>query len=202
MTMPTGLFIESPEMSDSSLHRLNQDDNSWAEEIIQKLKERAPKIQGKSTLVKFMKKDPENGVATGSVLITSAEKAVIVPVIIKDFMLFPLDVMIAESKLLPLTPEYLASIFDNNSVFQTLEEYPTFGGLGRFEDANLWNITYPPSLGRYAYASAGYPLLDLISSTIDGSSLKQYLQETPLVAANFYKKGHAFDTELDAVPAF
>ena len=191
MTLPTNLFIDSPEMQDVSMHQLGSDIESWPEEIVQKLKERVPKSAGMSTVVKFMKKDDENGVATGSVVISTSEKSAVVPVIIKDFMLYPLDVFIADSKLLPLTPDYFDGVFSNSNVFDKIEEYPTFGGLGRFEDANLWNAVYPPSLGRYAYASAGYPLLDEISETIDGGVLKEALLKDHPSAVRFHKNGHA-----------
>jgi len=177
MSLPSNLFIDSPEVEDASLQQLGNDADTWAEDIIQKVKERVPSAKNLNMMVKFQKKDVENGTATGAISIHSAEKAIVVPVIIKDFMMFPLDIMIAEGKLIPMTPDYVSAVFDDNKVFGKLEEFPTFGGLGRFEDASLWNAVYPPSLGRYAHASAGYPILDIISSSIDGSSLKTFLSD-------------------------
>lgn len=191
MSVPANLFIDAPEVQDVSLHQLGNQTETWPEEIIQKMKERVPAAASMSMMVKFMKADEENGAATGSVIINSADKAVVVPVIIKDFMLYPLDLMIAKGKLLPLTDTYFKEVFADNGVFSGIEEYPTYGGLGRFEDANLWNATYPPSLGRYAYASAGYPLLDAISDTIDGGELKDFLLKNASYAAHYYKRGHA-----------
>lgn len=188
--VPANLFIDTPEIHDASLHKLNNDIESWPEDIIQKLKERIPKVSGMNTMVKFMKKDEENGTATGSVVINSPEKTAIVPLIIKDFMLYPMDVMVAKQKLIPLTPDYFEAVFEDNNVFQKIEEYPTYAGLGRFEDANMWDAIYPPSLGRYAYASAGYPLLDAISDTIDGSSIKDSLNTDHASAARYYNHEH------------
>ncbi len=177
MVLPANLFIDTPDLEDVSLHQLGSDVDAWPEEIIQKVKERLPRAGTMNLVVKFMKKDDENGVATGSVAVHSADKVAVIPVIIKDFMMFPMDVMIAKNKLLPLTPDYFDSIFQATELFDRVEEYPTFGGLGRFEDANLWNAVYPPSLGRYAYASAGYPIMDTISGTIDGTELSQFLKD-------------------------
>jgi hypothetical protein len=191
MSFPTGLFIEDPEMQDVSLTSLSQDPEEWSEEIIQKFKERIPQSSSMSTMIKMMKEDEENGAATGSVIVSNSKKQAIIPIIIKDFMLMPLDVMIINQRLVPLTPDYFNRFFVNNEAFSGLEEYPVFGGLGRFEDANLWNATYPPSLGRYAYASAGFEILDQISDTIDGSVFKDYLIKNPTVAANFHKHGHS-----------
>jgi len=178
MSLPTNLFIDTPEVEDASLQQLSNDADTWPEDIIQKVKERIPSSKNLNMMFKVMKKDEENGVATGSVTIHSADKAVVVPVIIKDFMMHPMDIMIANGKLVPLTPDYFDAVFSKNDMFDKLEEYPTFGGLGRFEDANLWNSIYPPSLGRYAYASSGaYDILNSISDTIDGSSLKAFLMD-------------------------
>lgn len=191
MTVPANLFIETPDIQDRSMTRLSNDVNEWPEEIIQKLRERIPYTSGMNTMVKFMKKDEASGSATGSVVINSADMAVVVPVIIKEYVMCPLDIMIARGKILPLTPDYFKELTVKNQVFDRIEEYPTYGGLGRFEDANLWNALYPPSLGRYAYASAGYPLLDELSETIDGSSLKEWILSNKEYYANFHKHGHA-----------
>lgn len=193
MALPTNLFIDAPEMQDSSLTQLSNDVESWPEEVVTKIKERVPQTAGMSIIVKFMKQDEENGVATGSVIIGNEKKQIVVPVIVKDFMMYPLDVMIADSKLLPLTQDYFNSVFVGGSPFQKLEEYPTFGGLGRFEDANLWNATYPPSLGRYAYASAGFNIMDQISDTIYEKDLQEFKEAIKVaqVRANFYVSGHS-----------
>ena len=190
MTVPANLFVEAPEVEDRALIRLGNDINAWPEEIIQKLRERVPQSQTMSCMVKFMKKEEESGTATGSVVITAPETVVVVPLIIKDYTMYPLDVMIAKGKILPLTQDYFNEAVSKNQVFDRIEEYPSYSGLGRFEEANLWNAMYPPSLGRYAYASAGYPMLDLLSDNIDGSPLKEWIKENPEHLAGFHKHGH------------
>lgn len=191
MALPTGLFVEAPEMQDTSLTQLGSEVEAWPEEIVTKVKERVPQAASMSILVKFMKQDDENGVATGSAIISNEKKQVVIPIIIKDFMMYPMDIMIADSKLLPLTPDYFNAIFNSNEPFQRLEEYPTFGGLGRFEDANLWNATYPPSLGRYAYASAGFDILDSISDTLSEKDLTEFKEtvKNASIRANFHSHG-------------
>jgi hypothetical protein len=187
---PSSLFIDSPEMQDASRHQLSNDIESWPEEILQRLRERVPRSASMNSMVKFMNKDPENGAATGSITVNTAEKSAIVPFVIKDFALYPLDVVITRGRLLPLNPTYFDQIFDENQIFDKLEEFPSLGGLSRFEDANLWNAIYPPSLGRYAYASAGYPILDAISDNVDGTSLKETIEADPSIAVGFSKHGH------------
>lgn len=191
MSFPTGLFIDTPEVEDVSMHQLGEDTDSWPEEIVSKFRERIPSSAGMNTTVKFMKKDDENGTATGSILVSNEKKSAVVPLIIKDFMLYPLDVMHADGKLVPLTEDYFKGTFSTNELFGKMEEYPTFGGLGRFEDGNLWKAIYPPSLGRYAYASGPYPILEEISDTIDGREFKDYISKNPTELVGLSKKGHA-----------
>lgn len=192
MTLPTNLFAEAPEMQDISMTRLNEDSNLWPEELIQKFKERIPDSHSLSIITKFVKIDDETGTATGSLEISNGKAKITVPVIIKEFNLYPMDVFMANGKLLPLTPDYFNQILNPSAdPFKRLEEYPNYGGMGRFDDGNLWNATYPPSLGRYAYASAGYPILDSISDTIDPKEMWDYLKSNPSVAANFAQNGQA-----------
>lgn len=189
MSVPAGLFIDSPEMNDVSLTRLSNESDMWPEEVVQKVKERIPKAASLNMMVKWMKKDDETGTATGSVVINSAEKSAIVPIIVKDFMMSPMDVMIADQKLLPLTPEYFETVFLNNNLFQKLEEYPMYAGMGRFDNyaTQLNEAIYPPNMGRYSYANGAYPILENIANTINPSEFKQYLKDNPNVLAQFHK---------------
>lgn len=189
MSVPTGLFIDSPEMNDVSLIRLSNESDVWPEEVVQKVKERIPKAASLNMMVKWMKKDDESGTATGSVVINSSEKSAIVPVIIKEFMMSPLDLMIADQKMLPLTPDYFESVFLDNNLFQKLEEYPIYAGMGRFDNyaTQLNDAIYPPNMGRYSYAKGEYSILEDIASTIDPAEFKNYLRENPRVLAQFHK---------------
>jgi len=191
MTLPAGLFVDSPETQDVTLHPLSEDVEIWPEEIVQKFKERIADSEGLNMVVKFMKKDEENGTATGSIAVSNEKKQATIPLIVKDFSLFPLDIFIAGNRLLPLNSDYFRTFFQDNETFQKLEEYPVYGGLGRFDDSNMLNAIYPPNSGRYSYASAGYDILDQISDTIDGTEFKKYLENHPGVAINFKKQGHA-----------
>lgn len=190
MTLPTNLFVDAPEANDPSMQALSESVDEWPEEIIQKMKERIPNANPMSIICKFMKKDDEVGTATGSLQVSDAKQSAVVPIIIKDFMLYPMDVFIGNNKLLPLTPDYFDSFFSNNDPFMKLDEYPNYGGLGRFDDGNMWNAIYPPSLGRYSYASAGFPIIDSISSNLDTKEFVEYLRKNPADLIRFEKNGH------------
>ena len=179
-------------MNDISLTRLNNESDMWPEDIVQKVKERIPKAASLNMMVKFQKKEDETGTATGSVIVNSSEKSAIIPVIIKDFMMYPLDIMIVDQRLLPLTPDYFEASFLNNNLFQKLEEYPMYAGMGRFDNYahQLNEAIYPPNMGRYTYANGSYPILESIAQTINPSEFKTYLQENPNVLSNFHKHGN------------
>lgn len=190
MTIPTGLFIDSPESQEVTNFQLSNDPELWPEEIITHLKERVPDSAGAQMIVKMKNEDEESGTAVGAVIMTTGKKAATVPVIIKEFMLSPLDIFIVEGKVLPLKPDIYKKAFMSNEVFKDIEEYPSQVGQSRFEDGNLWNVTYPPSLGRYAYASAQYPILSSIENSIDGKGFVEQLKMNKTAAANLYKSGH------------
>jgi hypothetical protein len=194
MSVPTGLFIDTPEANDVSLHRLSNDSEMWAEEIITKVKERIPKAASLNMMFKLMKEDETTGTGTGSVIINSTEKTAIVPVIIKEHMLYPLDVMIADNKMLPFTEDFFEAVFLNNNLFTKLEEFPMYAGMGRFENyaVQLNEAIYPPNMGRYAYASGAYNILEDIASSMskaDISNLEKTLADNPKIARRFEKNG-------------
>lgn len=190
MTIPTGLFIDSPESQEVTNFQLSNDPEVWPEEIITHLKERVPDASGAQMIVKMKNEDPETGTAVGAIIMTTGKKAATVPVIIKEFMMSPLDVFIVEGRVLPLIPDYYKKAFMSNEVFKEIEEFPSQVGQSRFEDGNLWNVTYPPSLGRYAYASADYPILSSIENTIGGEQFAEQLKLNKLASALLKKHGH------------
>lgn len=190
MTIPTGLFIDSPESQEVTNFQLSNDIELWPEEIITHLKERVPDSAGAQMIVKFKNEDSETGTAVGAVIMTTGKKAATVPLVIKEFMLSPLDIFIVAGKVLPLMPDVYKKAFMSNEVFKEIEEYPSQVGQSRFEDGNLWNVTYPPSLGRYAYASENYPILSALEKSINGESFVEQLKMNKSAAAGLYKSGH------------
>lgn len=189
MTVPASLFLDAPEVQDGSMQQLSSSIENWPEEIIQKLKEVVPEISSLSVMVDLKKRNDENGCAVGSVSVTSPAKKANIPVVIKDFMLSPMDVFFGDGKLMPLTPDYFKMVFSSEQVFDEVEEFPTYAGIGRFEEGgSLFNVVYPPGVGRYAYASAGYPIIEEIAGSINGASIKDKITEK--VAARFKSKGH------------
>jgi hypothetical protein len=212
MSAPANLFIETPDVQDLSLTRLSTDVKAWPEEIVQKFKERIPESAGVQMIVKFTKQDPENATATGAIMLNTAGKTGVIPVIVREGMMHPLDVMIAEGRELPLTPDFFAAIFAQNGAFDSIEEYPvTFGGgIQGFagSDPSITNTTYPPTMTRYAsdrtaeayYRQAqkklaGLPsILDSILPTITPAQVEDFKKTIEKNAASLvgYKKNKTF----------
>lgn len=201
MTLPNNLFIDTPEVEDISMTQLSSDSSEWAEDIITKLKERIPNSANASLSVKFMKQDDEIGAATGSITVATQDKTAVIPVIIRDFMLYPLDVFMYASRVLPLTPENFAEAFFSGSEqpLDSLSEYPLIGRTGYYVGQDsLQNTIYPPNWGRYAFASAqypehtdkNYPLLDVVAKNIDGKEFWKKASADERVVAGFYNTGH------------
>lgn len=199
MTVPTNLFIDAPDVEDVSMTHLSSDSTQWPEEVITKLKERIPAVANMSLSVKFMHEDEENGAATGSVTVTTGEKTAVVPAIVKNFSLYPLDIIMCEGKIIPLNPDSFASIFASGteSAFGNLDEFPALTQIDRYlRGESLQNAMFPPNWGRYAFASANdtegkpYPILASIVDTVDGSKLQKLAQEDNASFARLYSTPH------------
>jgi hypothetical protein len=193
MGIPTNLFIDSQEVGDSSTIQLSHNIEEWPEQIITALKERLGSLEGFATIVKFKKEDPEMGTATGSIAISNEKNQCHVPVIIQEFKMFPLDMFLGSGKLLPLTPDYFAITMTNNDPLGKLTEFPTYSAVGRFDDGNIWSALYPPSLGRYAFASDKYPMLTEIIDNLSSEHIKEFKEKIANdngIAIRFQKSNH------------
>lgn len=203
MTLPTNLFIDSPEVEDPSMTSLSNDSGGWVEEIVTKLKERVPAVATSSLAVKFMHKDDELGAATGSVTLINGPKTAVVPVIVRDFMLYPLDVFMFEGKVLPFNTQFFAEAFQQagQEAFSGLAEYPMQDSVSRYmRGENLQSAIFPPNWGRYAYASANglmdddhfkahYPILADVSKGADGQAFFKKVAASDRVVAHYYNNG-------------
>ena len=202
MTLPANLFVDTPEAEDPSMTSLGNDASSWPEEIITKLKERIPSCATASLSIKFMHKDEEMGAATGSITVTNGEVAAVIPIIIKEFMLFPLDVIMSEGRILPLTSQHYGEIFQlpGQESFAGLSEFPMLDMTSRYmRGENLNNAIFPPNQGRYAFASAEtddaqfaahYPILASVAKNFDGKAFFKGATSDERTVANFFNNGH------------
>lgn len=180
MSLP-GLFLkEVSSNGDLALTKLPQDMDQWAETIVSKVKEKLPTAKTLLMKVTFIQKNEELGTATGAVTIHDQKlnKSIFIPLIVKNFKLYPLDVMILPKKdseqgmdIVPLTEDYFAEAMFNNDVFDHLER-----PMDRIQQLylNPQNaVVYPPGY-RNVYASA--QVLETIKETIQTEDKVAFIQ--------------------------
>jgi hypothetical protein len=170
----------------------------WSEVLTTYLREQFPDAAKLPVVVEYRKRDDQSGTALGALQISSEEasKTLFIPFIIRKFELSPLDVWMEPKTQIvhPLTKDTFKEVFFVQGPADGLDARPTDSTGSYFNDPSLWTTNYPPLQGRYSYASAGFPLLDVTSDSYtkeDGESFKQYLRDNPSLVAKFQKHGYA-----------
>lgn len=125
---------------------LSRDGDDWEEQINQALHQEHPHIQDHNIQVNLSKSDPEHGAGIGTIKI---DDKVVVPIIVENFKLAPLDLFWHENKLHPLTRPSLERVLQETAIGK-----PVSPGQGESSDVSLYSRTQPPFDGKYTYASA------------------------------------------------
>ena len=189
------LFLKEISDQDSSSTKLPHDVTGWDEVLITKLIEKVPELQGMIIKPKLTHTSEENGTAVGSIVVMEqkTQKTVFVPVIIKNFQLFPLDVMLVTDvdqnySTAPLTSETIVEALENSQPFNHLEK-----PIDRIQELyfNPQNAhVFPPYL-RNVHASSG--ALDYIASSITPLQKKAFFAElkaNPSVLVGYEKRSN------------
>jgi hypothetical protein len=147
------LFIDQPKLvfeKTSMTAQVDEDPSQWARKVITELFRQEPATSEYTPKVIFSKVDDERGFGLGVVIISNSSdsalstirpnavsKRVFVPVLIKDHMLFPLDlIMTAKGKLLPLNTHRLKQGLFRPETFEMVTD--------DWGDTTLYNMFYPP----------------------------------------------------------
>jgi len=129
---------------------LDEDPQTWTRQVLTELYRLVPEVSEYTPEVMFLKVDKEQGYALGVVVITSATdsalsatrvggsaKKALVPVIIKNHLLMPMDLMMSGTgKMVPLNAHRLRSILFRPETFEMITE--------DWGDTTLYNMFYPP----------------------------------------------------------
>lgn len=192
------LFTIEPTLPSIQTHKMPDNPEKWAEVCTTYLREQYPDTAKLPITVEFRRRDDQSGTAMGALQISSEEasKMIFVPFIIRKFELSPLDVWMEPKTqdVHPLTKDTFKEVFFVQSPAEGLDARPTDSSGSYFNDPSLWTTNYPPLQGRYSYASAGYPMLDVLSDSFtkeDGEAFKQFLKENPDCVVKLQKHGHA-----------
>ncbi len=138
--------------SHSSPRRLSQDPGEWAGEIVQLVSGMIPPEVPARPQVHFNQQDEINGFAVGSVHLSDTEGNVkaFVPLIVRRFLLKPLDIVVEGGKFSPFTEKRLREIFGSTDMDDgTIDMWKVRDGA----DQSL-EQTNPSSAGLYPYAGA------------------------------------------------
>lgn len=154
------LFIEKPTISYEPTTasgtkiasvQLSEDPQSWSRSVLTELFRQVPATSEHTPQVMFMKVDEEQGFGLGVVVITNGSdsalsairpsaktKKVLVPVVIKNHMLSPLDLIMTApgGRMLPLTPTRLREALFRPETFEMVTD--------DWGDTSLYSLFYPP----------------------------------------------------------
>ena len=108
------LFINELEFEKTAMIYLDADSTTWVKTIITELVTKFPPLQQYPMTVTWQKKDDRRGYAVGSLKILNG----VIPVIIEDYQLYPLDVIMFGNASMPLSSQVLNEMLSNNSPFQ------------------------------------------------------------------------------------
>ena len=173
------LFIAEPTFSKQANFELSQDPSGWEVEVARYIHERLPFIAEHPIKIAFEKVDDKLGFGTGRLTIGSeGQTKVSAPLLVRDFELLPVDVFIKEStkgkdpQYVPLNPDRLEeALFDTHMFAGSVPPQESSGGYAN---------NYPPHSGKYVYASAGQPRVDIfeaIKHTVSDTDKQHFLDK-------------------------
>lgn len=157
------LFLDDPNGLDKfaqAFTRLSENPDDWQAEIINELYRQAPYVGDFEPTLVMNELDPERRYALGSVELSSrtatnprddktprsvqGSKKILIPVIVKDGKMFPMDVFVHNGKTQPLTEARLRRSMFRPELFEVAAKRPG--------DQDIMNTLYPP------YRSGGFGL--------------------------------------------
>lgn len=147
------LFLPDPvlvfERNKQSSVQLDENTENWPRQILTELFRQLPQITEYSPRVMMMKIDEARGTGFGSVIVSSTpdtalsavrvsgQAQAIIPVVVKDYELQPLDLLLKSNGLMtPLTETRLREALFRPQTFELLTN--------DFGDGSLYNMFYPP----------------------------------------------------------
>tara|TARA_Y100000004_G_scaffold194705_1_gene259927 strand:- start:3077 stop:5278 length:2202 start_codon:yes stop_codon:yes gene_type:complete len=191
------LFIEPIKFDDMSKEAsvyLDKDQTTWVKSIMGRFLEKFPVLQNQGIKLVWTKQDPNKGYAVGAIKILGGA----VPVIVRDFYLYPMDVIMFGDKALPLTADTLQSILSNPEPFKGIAGSTPKGSLDLFSPdlqmsptESAHNMVGNTGVTRPAMKYASF--IDSIEH-VDKDSIKTILSEvTDEAVKNAFKANDNWD---------
>lgn len=148
------LFIHKPTLTFDRAKRagieVDENPDMWSRQVLSELYRQVPSVAEYTPTVMFMKTDEEQGYALGAVIISNSTDSALaatrmtrgapkalVPVVIKNHTLAPLDIlMTSRGHMMPLNEGRLREALFRPQTFEMVTE--------EYGDTSLWNMFYPP----------------------------------------------------------
>ncbi len=138
--------------------------SDWGKEVLNRFYSDFPELGSIGVQLKFKDKDQDRGYAVGAIRVSN----MVVPVIIRDFQLYPMDVAISGDNVIPFTTE---------TIQMMLSAVPPFSQLSTEEDPDVYL--------RFFDTSYGFGTGTVMEK---GSSILDYVEEVGLCTDDFKEK--------------
>tara|TARA_Y100000310_G_scaffold334317_1_gene413861 strand:- start:1192 stop:2982 length:1791 start_codon:yes stop_codon:yes gene_type:complete len=153
------LFIEPIEQEKQAMVSVSEDSTKWVKEIIGSLLKSFPELADTPLQIAYHQKDADKGFAVASIQADGFS----IPAVISDYNLSPLDVIVVNGIMLPLTKTTLIDLISNSNAFDSVVK-------GRKElTTQVFDspLNMPTGLGGQDFTLSETPVTSKYSSLID-----------------------------------
>lgn len=153
------LFISMPEFEKVAGKPLDKDPSMWMQQIIQYMSEELPYIDTSSIELEIKQQDYDSGAAVIAAIINRGKtpgKDIIIPIIVKNHELSPIDVIQIGQEIHPLTKETYETFTHKANMFSELKPLNSAITMVPIDDYPM----VPPRTGKTVYASDKSCLVD------------------------------------------
>ncbi|MBC8410348.1 MAG: hypothetical protein H8E12_16750 [Rhodobacteraceae bacterium] len=166
------LFIDDNTSEKIAAVTLGEDKTKWTKRIVVSFIEDYPELQNSPMNIVWKQKDLKTGTAVGNLFVGDN---INIPLVVSNYMLYPLDLIMLDGRVFPLTREVLEEYFTSPQAFETLS------GLSQEPNERLFDtpLRLPTETGKTGYNSATTPVntLDKVSSFVHDKDYKKMLDE-------------------------
>lgn len=156
----------------ASMTLMNPDSTTWIKTVITTFLNQYPQLQKLPISVIWKKTDFDKGFAVGTLEVFGGH----IPVIIRDFQMYPLDILLIENAAIPLTPETLQELLTSPTPFLGAQKIKSKGSLELFGDG-VFNMS-PIEGTASSIGGASSVTRDAVKvASVAPGTLKNFLQE-------------------------
>jgi hypothetical protein len=143
------LFLEKDKgMEKQARMYVSEDPNKWVKEVMLAFLERYPQLQEEPSLLEWKKRETKKGYGVGMIKILGGA----VPVVIREFQLYPMDMFVVGNQYLPLNNQIVEMLLHSPDAFEEIAK-PS-GTSTQLFDPELSDSSFSPTnIGRFGSGS-------------------------------------------------